>query len=44
MSEDLKFAINTLIANDEWSALDKIANAFGGKVYDYINSHNNCPW
>lgn len=44
MSEDLKFAIDTLIANDEWSALDKIANAFGGEVYDYIKEREECPW
>lgn len=44
MSEDLKFAIDTLITQGEWSALDKIANAFGGEVYEYINLHEECPW
>ena len=44
MTEDLKFAIDTLIAQGEWSALDKIADAFGGEVLDYIINHDECPW
>jgi hypothetical protein len=26
------------------SDIQPIVNAFGGEVYDYINSHNECPW
>ena len=44
MSEDLKFAIDTLISDGDWRALSTIANAFGGEVYDYINSYDECPW
>ena len=44
MSEDLKFAIDRLIENGHWGALDTIAQAFGGEVYNYINNHDECPW
>lgn len=44
MQEDLKLAIDTLIAMDEWSALDVIARAFGGVIDYYIRNHEDCPW
>ena len=44
MNEDLKFAIDLLIAEGHWAALNTISDAFGGEVYDYINNHEDCPW
>jgi hypothetical protein len=44
MQEDLKFAIDALIAEGEWKALGIIASTFGGVIDYYIRNHEDCPW
>jgi hypothetical protein len=44
MTEDEKFIIDLLIENSEWSALSIIAKNIGADVYEYIHSHEECPW
>jgi hypothetical protein len=44
MSESLKDAIDVLIYEGEWSALDALCKHFGGDVFDYVWDHPDCPW
>jgi Rieske Fe-S protein len=44
MPDSLKDAIDVLIDEGEWSALDALCKHFGGDVFDYVWAHEDCPW
>jgi hypothetical protein len=44
MPESLKDAIDVLIYEGEWSALDALCKHFGGDVFNYVWDDPDCPW
>ena len=44
MPEFVKDALDVLIYEGEWSALNALSKHFGGDVFNYVSDHPDSPW